>query len=206
MKILISILNRKEKKGMIIVFVLIIILSAIEMASVTSVMPFLAVAAKPDLIQSNEILKKIYDFLNFKRASSFLIFLGFSVAGMIFIRSSFNIVVKYAKSRFGNMLGHHLSCRLLANYLSRPYVFFLNENSSTLSKNVLGEVRLLLTGYITPLFNTLTDVFVGVSLCTALIFIDPLAALVVTGTIGGIYGLIYLAVKKNPYRTWKNPP
>ena len=115
---------------------------------------------------------------------------------MIFIRSSFNIVVKYAKSRFGNMLGHHLSCRLLANYLSRPYVFFLNENSSTLSKNVLGEVRLLLTGYITPLFNTLTDLLVGISLCTALIFVEPVAALVVTGTIGGIYGLIYLLVKK----------
>lgn len=196
LKILVSILNRKEKKGMLIVFVLILILSVIEMASVTSVMPFLAVAAKPDLIQSNEILKKIYDFFSFKKSESFLIFLGFSVAGMIFIRSSFNIIVKYAKSRFGNMLGHHLSCRLLANYLSRPYVFFLNENSSTLSKNVLGEVGLLLRGYITPLFNTLTDVFVGVSVCTALIFIDPVAALVVTGTIGGIYGLIYLAVKK----------
>ncbi len=39
---------------MVIVFVLVLILSVIEMASVTSVMPFLAVAAKPDLIQSNE--------------------------------------------------------------------------------------------------------------------------------------------------------
>ena len=57
-KILIKILNRKEKKGMFVLFTLILILSAIEMASVTSVMPFLAVAAKPDLIQSNEILKK----------------------------------------------------------------------------------------------------------------------------------------------------
>ena len=98
------------------------------------------------------------------------------------------------------MLGHHLSCRLLANYLSRPYVFFLNENSSTLSKNVLGEVRQLLTGYITPLFNTLTDIVVGTSLCAAIIFVNPFAALVVTGTIGGIYGLIYFAVKKSLIR------
>ena len=196
-RILTKILNRKEKKGMFILFVLIIILSAIEMASVTSVMPFLAVAAKPDLIQSNEILKKVYNYFGFNNSNSFLVFLGFAVAGTIFIRSSFNIVVKYAKTRFNNMLGHHLSCRLLANYLSRPYVFFLNENSSTLSKNVLGEVRQLLTGYITPLFNTLTDIVVGTSLCAAIIFVDPLAALIVTGTIGGIYGLIYLAVKKS---------
>ena len=196
-RILTRILNRKEKKGMVILFVLILILSVIEMASVTSVMPFLAVAAKPGIIQSNEFIKKVYDFLGFKDSKSFLIFLGFAVAGTIFIRSSFNIVVKYAKSRFNNMLGHHLSCRLLANYLSRPYVFFLNENSSTLSKNVLGEVRQLLTGYITPLFNTLTDVVVGISLCAAIIIVDPLAALLVTGTIGGIYGLIYFTVKRS---------
>ena len=203
LKILTSILNKKEKKGMLIVFFLIIILSVIEMASVTSVMPFLAVAAKPDLIQSNEILKKTYDYFMFKNADSFLVFIGFAVAGMIFIRSSFTIVVKYAKSRFGNMLGHHLSCRLLANYLSRPYVFFLNENSSTLSKNVLGEVSLLLTGYITPLFNTATDLLVGISLCAALIFVNPTAALIVTGTIGVIYGIIYLSVKKILIRVGK---
>ena len=202
-KTLSSILNKKEKKGMLIVFGLIITLSAIEMASVTSVMPFLAVVAKPDLIHSNEILKKIYDYFRFKNADTFLVFIGFAVAGMIFIRSSFTIVVKYAKSRFGNMLGHHLSCRLLANYLSRPYVFFLNENSSTLSKNVLGEVSLLLTGYITPLFNTATDILVGISLCAALIFVNPTAAFIVTGTIGIIYGIIYLSVKKILIRVGK---
>ena len=202
-KTLIAILNRKEKKGMIILFILILVLAAIEMVSVTSVMPFLAVASKPDIIESNEILKNVYDYFGFKNSDSFLIFLGFGVACTIFIRSSFNIVVKYAKSRFNNMLGHHISCRLLANYLSRPYVFFLNENSSTLSKNVLGEVRQLLTGYITPLFNTATDLVVGTSLCAAIIFVDPLAALVVTGSIGFIYGLIYLAVKKSLIRLGK---
>ena len=136
-KTLLKILNKREKKGVVILFILILILSVIEMASIISVMPFLAVAAKPDLIQTNNVLKTVYDFLNFTNTNSFLIVLGFGVAGIILIRSGFNIVVKYAKSRFGNMLGHHLSSRLLANYLSRPYVFFLNENSSTLSKMFL---------------------------------------------------------------------
>jgi len=196
-KILFKILTKREKKGVIILFILILVLSVIEMASVISVMPFLAVAAKPDLIQTNVLLKKVYDFLNFDNTNSFLIALGLGVAGTILLRSGFNIVVKYAKSRFGNMLGHHLSVRLLANYLSRPYVFFLNENSSTLSKNVLGEVKQLLSGYITPLFNTATDLIVGISLSAALITIDPVAALIVIVTIGGVYGIIYLFVKKS---------
>jgi len=195
-KTLFKILTKREKKGVLILFILILILSIIEMASVISVMPFLAVAARPDLIESNEILKTVYNFFNFTDKNSFLIVLGFGVAGIIIIRSAFNIVVKYAKSRFGNMLGHHLSSRLLANYLSRPYVFFLNENSSTLSKNVLGEVKQLLRGYITPLFNMITDLIVGTGLSAALIVIDPLVALTVIVTIGGVYGIIYLIVSK----------
>ncbi len=69
---------------------------------------------------------------------------------------------------------------------------------------MLGEVQQLLKGYITPLFNSATDILVGISLCAALIFVDPLAALVVTGTIGGIYGLIYLFVKQTLIKSRKN--
>ena len=195
-KTLLKILNRKEKKGMVLLFCLIIILSAIEMAGITSIMPFLAVASKPELVESNQYLNNIYNFFNFKKTENFLVFLGCLVVTTIVIRSSFNILVKYAKSRFSNMLGHHLASRLLANYLSRPYVFFLNENSSNLSKNVLGEVTQLLSGYITPFFNTATDVLVGLSICTVIILVDPLAAGIVTFSIGGLYGLIYLIVRK----------
>lgn len=196
-RILIKILNKREKKGMFILFALILILAVIEMASVISVMPFLTVASKPELIQSNVILKSVYDFFGFQSSSSFLVVLGLGVAGVIFIRSGFNIIIKYAKSRFSNMLGHHLSVRLLANYLARPYVFFLNENSSTLSKNVLGEVKQMLAGYISPLFNTTTDIIVGISLSAALIAVDPMAALIVVTAIGGVYGFIYLIVKRS---------
>ena len=195
-KTLLRILNKKEKKGMLILFCMILVLSAIEMAGVTSIMPFLAVASKPELVETNRYLNNVYNFFNFHRTESFLVLLGCIVAGTIVVRSSFNILVKYAKSRFSNMLGHHLAARLLANYLARPYVFFLNENSSSLAKNVLGEVSQLLSGYITPLFNTATDVIVGISICTVIILIDPVAAGIVTLTIGGIYGLIYLFVRK----------
>ncbi len=195
-KTLHKILNRKEKKGMFILFFIIICLSVIEMAGVTSIMPFLAVASKPELINTNPYLNNVYNFFNFQKTESFLILLGAVVAGTIVLRSAFNILVQYAKSRFSNMLGHHLACRLLANYLSRPYVFFLDENSSNLSKNILGEVHQLITGYITPLFNTATDIIVGLSICSVIILVDPVAAGVVTLVIGGTYGGIYLLVRK----------
>ncbi len=190
------ILNKKERRGMMILLSIILALSFIEMLGISSILPFLAVASKPDLVNTNLYLNTAYRFLGFNHIKDFLILLGCIVAGFIFLRSAFNILVKYAKSRFSNMLGHNMASRLLGNYLSRPYVFFLNENSSNLSKNVLGEVNQVLTGYITPLFNTTTDLIVGLSICLVIIIIDPVAAGLVTLSIGGIYGGIYLLVRK----------
>ncbi|MDX9802323.1 MAG: ABC transporter ATP-binding protein [Spirochaetia bacterium] len=191
-----KILNKRERKGMIILLCLILILSFIEMLGISSIMPFLAVAAKPELVNTNHYLNTAYRYLGYSRVESFLVLLGVVVAGFILLRSGFNILVRYAKSRFSNMLGHHLASRLLANYLSRPYVFFLNENSSNLAKNVLGEVSQVLSGYINPLFNTATDFIVGISICLVIILVDPLAAVIVTLSIGVIYGGIYLLVRK----------
>jgi ATP-binding cassette, subfamily B, bacterial PglK len=191
-----KIFNKKEKKGMIILLFMILVLSFVEVVGVGSMLPFLAVAADPDIIESNQYLKKAYDILGFINKNSFLLFLGTSVAGFIILRNVFAALVKYAKSRFSNTVGHNMACRLLGNYLSRPYVFFLNENSSNLSKNVLGEVQQILKGYIQPLLNTVTDLVVGLSIGSVLIIIEPVAAGVVAGSIGLIYGIIFFVVKK----------
>lgn len=202
-KTLWKLLNDKEKHRMIVLFILILVLSFIEMMGISSVLPFLAVASKPSLVTENKYLFTVYKYIGFSSIEYFLIFLGVVVAGLIFLRSGFNILVRFAKSRFSNFLGHNLATRLLGNYLSRQYVFFLNENSSNLAKNVLGEVQQLLSGYITPFFNTLTDIVVGSSICLVIILVDPLAAVAVTLSIGLTYGGIYLLARKALIRLGK---
>ena len=199
-KTLWKILNTQEKKRMLFLLVMILILSFIEMMGISSILPFLAVASNPDLVTENKQLHKIYQYIGFSSTENFLILLGAVVAGFIFLRSFFNILVKFTKSRFSNLMGHNMAVRLLGNYLSREYVFFLNENSSNLAKNVLGEVQQVLTGYITPLFNTTTDLIVGISICSVIVIVDPRAAVFVTLSIGLIYGGIYLIVRKSLIR------
>ncbi|SIR05380.1 ABC-type bacteriocin/lantibiotic exporter, contains an N-terminal double-glycine peptidase domain [Alkalispirochaeta americana] len=190
-----KILDASERRSLVLVLFMILILAFVEMAGVGSIMPFLAVAADPTLVETNPYLSRAYEFFGFTSTTRFLIFLGVVVTSFIVMQNLFTILVKYAKARFAYMRGHSLSSRLLATYLSNPYVFFLNQNSTELSKNVLAEVRMLVNRYITPLLDGITDCVVCISVAAILIAVDPLVASVVALVVGGLYGLIFLGVR-----------
>ncbi len=99
-----------------------------------------------------------------------------AVACFIIFDNLYKLAVKYVQSRWSQMRGHALSTRLLERYLARPYVFFLNENSSDLSKNVLSEVKQLIGGYLKPLLDFLTKSIQGIGIVALLVAVQPQAA------------------------------
>jgi len=191
-----AIFDAGERRGLVLLLGLILLLAFVEMVGVSSIMPFLAVASDPTLVESNRYLAWAYGLLGFESTSSFLVFLGASVTAFIVLQNLFTILVKYAKARFSHMRGHSLSQRLLAKYLSHPYVFFLNQNSADLSKNVLGEVQHVVNGYLTPMLDGITDIVVVVAVAFVLLMIDPWVAVLVALVVGGVYGLIFFGVKR----------
>ncbi len=191
-----SIFDRNERRQLLLLFALILMLAFVEMVGVSSIMPFLAVAANPALIETNPYLARAFEMLGFESREIFLIFLGSVVAGFIVLQNAFTILVKYAKARFSNMRGHAMAYRLMNTYLSKPYVFYLNQNSSELTKNVLGEVKHVIDGYLTPMLDGLTDIVVCIAVAAVLIAVNPGAAIVVALTVGLVYGLIYFGVRR----------
>lgn len=188
--------DKRERRNMILLLFLILILAFVEMIGVSSVLPFLSVAATPDIVETNELLRSVKTALGFHETRTFLGFLGISAALLIVFQNAFHAFVVTVKSRFSHQAGSNMSCRLLGNYLYRPYVFFLNENSSNLSKNVLGEAQQVVSGYLTPFLESITDIVVGISIIGVLIAVNPPAALIGAGAIGFIYGIMFLVVKR----------
>ena len=68
-------LNRKEKRQMLLVSVLSTIAGLTDMIGVASIFPFLSVVADPEIIQSNSYLYKIKSWIDVSD-KQFLIFLG----------------------------------------------------------------------------------------------------------------------------------
>ncbi len=191
-----DVLTSGERRNLVLLSILTVSLAFVELVGIGSIMPFLAVATNPEIVETNRYLNWAYTTFGFDSTDTFMIVLGFMVVGLVVFTNAYKLLVKYAQSRYAKMRGHELSKRLLARYLSRPYVFFLNQNSSDLSKNVLSEVRQVIEGFLKPVLDFSTQLLIGVSIVSLLVVVHPQAAVVVAGSMLALYGSIYVVVRK----------
>lgn len=194
-----ALLSPKERRRLALLCVGIVILALTEVAGIGSIGPFLAVATNPAMIHTNEYLQWVYVTFGFDSDSGFVIFLGISVMVLVVIRNVTAAIVRYAEIRFGQMRNHSISTRLLARYLSQPYTFFLNRNSSDLTKNVLAEVQETVKRYLIPLLECISKGVVTVSIIAFLVVMDPKVALIMATLLGGVYGGVYILTRVRLY-------
>jgi len=197
---LLDLLNASEKRRFYMLLAMIMVMSVFEMISVASVVPFLAVLARPEIIETNSYLAAVYDRLGFESAQGFMIFLGICVFVLVVVGLLFTTLTQYTIYRFTAMRGYTISSRMLRGYLARPYVWFLDQNSADLGATLLGEVGQMINQAMIPAMKVIAQAMVAAMLITLLVVAKPVAALATAVVIGLCYTLIYVIVRKRLLR------
>jgi len=193
---ILSLLTRKEKKTLIYVFLGILVMGFLEVIGVGSIMPFISVASDPTIITSNIYLNKVYNLFGFMSEASFLFALGTAVIVFLFISNLARALVSYTVKRYAAMRNHYFSVRLLRKYISQPYVFFLNQNTSGLIKNTLGEVSVVVNKVLLPGLEMITNIIICFFIIGMLVFVDPVLSFLVVLILSVSYTLIYVVFRK----------
>ena len=193
-KILI-IFSKKDVNVAAWLFVGMIVLGLLEVVGVASIMPFMAVVSNPQMVEENEYINFLYVSGGFDTHSDFTVFLGFVMLCVIIFTNGYSAFMKWKITYFVRMQGYRLEVRLLKYYLSQPYVFFLNRNTSDIEKNILTEVERFAGGIVHPGLEAISRVVVILFIFIFLIVIDPIVAFGVFFGLGGIYISLFLFVK-----------
>ena len=191
-----DLLTRREKRNLGLLFVAVVIMAGLEVVSVASIMPFLSVAADPASVQENAYLNWAYETLGFTDTNSFLIGLGLAALVAMVLSNAFIIFTTWALYRYAWGRNHTLSYRLLKSYLYRSYEYFLTRNSSKLGKNILEEVRSVVSGMLVSVLKGGAKAIVALFIIGFLVFVDPLVAAMVSAVLGLAYTGVYFAVKR----------
>lgn len=186
-----AILTPAERRNGGFVASLMLAAALIDAAGIASIAPFLAVLGNPEIVESNTYLARAYEAFGFEDTRAFLFALGLLALVVLVGTSLFRALVQYATTRYVSMRRHSIARRLLAGHLRQPYAFFLARNSVDLSKTIFTEVETFLANVLRPIGDLVASGFVALAVVTLLLIIEPGAALVVAGVIGGFYGLIY---------------
>ena len=193
-KKIIDLLTPQESGRFILILIIVLISGLLDVFGVASIMPFIAVLSKPELVETNIILVSAYKFSqNFgvNTTSQFLFLLAlFSFLTLVF-SMVFKALTMYAQLRFAVMREYSLGKRLLEGYVRQPYVWFLNRNSAELGKNILSEVSRYTNYCLLPMVNIISHSILAIALISLIVFINPTVAFVSFTVLSGSYFIIY---------------
>lgn len=181
----------QEKWQLLVLFVSILLAALFQTLGVVSILPFMNIIMQPEIIESNRWLNWLYNSIGFSNVNSFIIFMGILMVLIIIIGNLTSALSTWFTVRFVCRKNHDISSALLKKYLSLPYVYFLTQNTTDLSKNILNEVGVLTGSFILPLIDIMVKGFVAIGILSMLLFTNVYITILSAIILGGSYALIY---------------
>lgn len=185
-----------ERRKAVVMLVLVVLMAAAETLGVLSIMPFLSVLARPEVVHENRWLQAAYEAFGFHSPRDFIAVLGVASMATVIASALFKTLTLHAVNRFIHLQRHALSSRLLANYLRQPYEFFLSHNPSVLGKNILSEVDQLVFNLLQPVSQLIAHGLVVLAMVALVFWFEPGIAACIVAVVALLYGAIYVLVRR----------
>jgi ABC-type multidrug transport system fused ATPase/permease subunit len=194
-ELILSLLNRREKRQLVFVVFALLIMGFIELIGVGSISPFISVVSNPEVIHTNKYFEFVYKYFNFSSDNGFIIFFGIVIVAVIAasnlcLAGITFIIYFYSGKRF-----HSISMRLFEKYLRQPYVFFLNINTADLSKKITGDLHTYINRILVVFLQIISNSVIVFFIIILLIIVNPLLSLIITLVISLSYAVIFFFVR-----------
>lgn len=178
------------------VFLLVVVMAAVEALGVASIMPFVAVLSNPSVVDTNPYLLWFNEHLGFSSTDSFLLFLGVATFVLLISSIAVRALTLWVQLKFSNYQIHAVGTRLVSHYLRQPYEWFVSRRTSDLGVNVLAEVTNVIQGVLTQYMFFVANIVVALLLFALLLVVDPILATLVWLVLGGAYAVVFVLVHR----------
>jgi HlyD family secretion protein len=200
---LFSLLTRKQKRELYLMQLIILMSAVSELVSTISIMPFIALAANPDIIESNKYFAWVYHHMGAPGHDVFLIYLGLAFIALVTFSNGIMLADQFLMNRYSFRLGGEISSKLYGYYLAKDIVYHSVTNSATLIQRVMRDSTILSTALIAPALRLNARLFSILLLASLIVFVDPLVALVTILVLGAVYWFIFYVIRGAIYRNGK---
>lgn len=161
-----------------------------EVAGLGAIVLFLGIVANPSYIDQYSSLRLVYAAGGFDSLTSFVTAVGIFMLLAVAISNTLLTLVAYFNLKLAWALHRRLTVRLTEAYLRKDMLWHLGQNTSELSKNILGEVQDVIQGVLNPTLS-LCNSALRVALLVAFLFsVEPIVALVFFAVGGTIFSIL----------------
>lgn len=187
-------LERNQKKKLIVLFFLMLIGAFLEVLGVSLMIPLVGAIMNPDIIETNEMVKWVCGFFDLHSHRTFVILCIAALILVFVIKDLFLIGEYYIQYRFIYNNRFATQKKLLEVFLNRPYEYYLNIQSGEVMRVIQSDVSgtyALLTTFL----GLFTESIVSIALIATIFFVNPMMTIFVAAMMGGIMLIIAKMVK-----------
>lgn len=179
-----NLLTSAERRSALVLLGLMLIGMVLETLGVGLVIPAIALLTQSDFARNYPMLQSVLQALGNPSQQTLVIGGMLVLVGVYLIKALFLALLAWQQTRFAFGVQAQLSQRLFTAYLRQPYMFHLQRNSAQLIRNVITEVNLFTGNGILPGLLLITESLVLLGLCSLLLIVEPLGALIVLSVLG----------------------
>lgn len=184
-------LDRAQRRQLIALQLLSVLMALSAVGGIAAVVPFFAVLADPSSIGSNAVLRALYQHLHFAGEGTFVIALGGAFIALVLLANAVNLFGMLAINRFALQLGDTFFIRLFRQYLRRDFAFHLRNNSAALASKLLHDSGRVSTGILRQGLVLVANIVTIVFIMASILLLNPLVAVGATIVLGAGYGAVY---------------
>jgi ABC-type multidrug transport system fused ATPase/permease subunit len=162
---------------MLFLFPLLIIGMCLETLSVGMVIPAVGILLQPDYLAQFAWLDGILPSLGYPNREQVVIIGLVLLAGIFTIKNIFLFFQVLYQGTFVYSAQREVAANLFQHYLSKPYSFHLQTNSSVLIRNLTIEINAYCQHVLMPILNLISEFLVVIALLAMLILVEPIATL-----------------------------
>jgi len=158
---------------------LMIFASAVEIISLSSVLPFIGALISPEKIFYNETLHPIFIALGLVNPESVKLPLTIVFCVSAIVAGLLRMLLIWVTARLSHAIGADVGYKMLDRTLGEPFVEHINRNSSFIVSAIVSKANTVVMVAIGPMLNIISAATIFIGIGTTLIFIEPVMTLYV---------------------------
>lgn len=196
LKELFQLLTREQRKKLLGLQVLVVLMAFAEIAGVLSIGPFMAIVGDIQQLNGDGHLAQLYRLSGLASPEKFLFWMGVGVLCMLTAAALISMYTTWRLAIYGSRIGAELSSRLYKHYMYQPWLFHSGGSSSQLTNQVIQECNRVTNNIIKQLLQMNAKLFMTSLMALAIFLYNPVVALAGITIFLIAYLLLYRTVRR----------
>lgn len=179
-----TIFTSKQQRYCVFIVFLMVIGAMLEAVGIGAILPLISIMGDEQFLDRHRSIAQFASAFNITTHMEFIIFASITLILLYVFKNIYMAWLTKLQINFSTKNQIFYARALLAEYLNKPYLYHLDQNSATLLRNVSSGAIIIFTGILIPTFTLLTEIITAITIWLMLVLVDAFTAIVVAGILG----------------------